>query len=181
MPSEWTEELQELKARLEKFAIDLASFNYKLQGYIKDFSPESSAMFPEICDLGFLFREFGDQAKDLSTTANVWEEKLSTVLCLGCVAKTMQTGEEETIKGELASGTPKVEQQPKLPKRGTPEHAQLCNYYGIEPQNAYLFAPHFVAFSELLTKLAEEGKPIPPGIVGKYEKFGMRYRRKKVD
>lgn len=179
MTSEWTDELQELYRAVQQLQLKYASFNYKMQGYAKNFSQDEVSQFPEICDLGFLYRELGDLFKELSTTSNAWEAKLSNILCLGMMYQQVKdpTKAPENIRGTLATGTPKILTQPKFPKKDTPEFLMLMKHMGVPLENANLFSPSFKTFEEHLTKLAEEGKPMPPGIVGKYEVNTMLYRR----
>lgn len=181
MTSEWIDELKELHRAVEQLQLRYAAFNYKMQGYAKNFSQDNVAQFPEMCDLGFLYRELGDLFKELSTTSNAWEAKLSNILCLGMMYQQLKDPEKapENVRGSLATATPKILTQPKFPKKDTPEFLELMKAMGVPLENAHLFSPSFKTFEEYLTKLAEDGKPMPPGIVGKYEVNTMFYRRTK--
>lgn len=181
--SEWNTELQELHDKLSRLNVEFLSFCYKFQAKVKSFSPDEPEDFPEICDIGFQFREFADLADNVKKTGNAWEKKLSAVLCMGMMARCINAGEDVVVPvhGLLASGSAKFQVQPKLPKRDTPEFYALAEYFGISADSAKYFDPHFTELTELLTTLAEQGKPMPPGIDSKYSSYGMSYRRKKID
>lgn len=77
-----------------------------------------------------------------------------------CVAWT-QKGDYEPIRTGLCTGSPDSKPTVKTPKAGTPEYAEFCKHFGIDPASP--FRPHWPS---MLAKISEDmaaGKPIPPG------------------
>ena len=75
-----------------------------------------------------------------------------------------------------------MKMRPRLPKKGTPEYAQLCGFFGLDDAaiDAGLFSPHYVHLSEYLTVLAGQGAQIPDGLLGQSPEPNVIYRRRKA-
>lgn len=180
--TEFITKLQEFEERVKVLMRDMATMNYAMEQHVADFTIESKDRFPQMVDVGFLYREIGDALQDIKASANAWEEKLSEIM--GCavsayVLKNPMKADSDKVCGTLANGFLQIKIQPKFGKKDSPEHKILAAHFGIAPENAHLFTPHFVQVSEKLTADAEKGLPPLPGLIGQYKKFGMKYVRKK--
>ncbi len=87
----------------------------------------------------------------------------------------------ERIEGELATGTPDVTLQAKLPKQGTDEFYQLLDFLKIPRGMAgnSCFKLSWGGMAELVTQLAEDGRPLPPGVEKSWPLYSTTFRRRK--
>ena len=135
----------------------------------------------ELTDIGYLLREISKFFDNARKDYNSVRELIELNLCKALVENTMQDPEtEQLFRGVLASATPKVKQQPQLPKRGTEEYNQLCKWVGVpqEEIDKEYVTFHFPTLTEIMTKNAENGLPNPPGILGVIPKFSCTFRKR---
>jgi len=131
----------------------------------REFMP--TAMPETLADMAICLREISRLADDVRKESNSLREQMERIACARWVqAHLNDPGNADPIRGELAIGTPDVKQMVSLPRRDTPEYQQLMGYLGVPAQllKADLVRPHWPGFTDYVTKLAEEGKPLPPGI-----------------
>jgi hypothetical protein len=125
----------------------------------------------DLTDIGFLLRECEKFFDDARKEVKAKKEMISRMLALKITKRfTEDPNTELRSRGELAIATPDVAIRPKLPKAGTIEYEQLLTFLGVPPEVICegTLTIHFKRMSEMLTKMAEEGKNPPPGLVGTY-------------
>ena len=135
-----------------------------------------------LVDVGFLLREMQRHLDEMRKDAKAREELIGRILCLQSI-RAMQGGEAVSLKGQLATGSPKLGYSPQLPELGTPDYDDLMAFLKV-PKEAYgnkLVVPHWKHVQELLNELAEQGKDSPPGVKQKPEYKTIFTRRKKRD
>lgn len=136
----------------------------------------------EMCDVGYLLRESEKLSDELRKETKAKKDLVGKVLALRVI---MQHEHDPTTdlkaEGELATGVPDVKMRPKLPKHGTEQYDALMRFFGVPDEFARTGALsiHFVHMSELLTRLAEEGRQTPPGITDTFPEHTMTFRKKK--
>tara|TARA_R110000824_G_scaffold69355_3_gene178837 strand:+ start:2325 stop:2867 length:543 start_codon:yes stop_codon:yes gene_type:complete len=135
----------------------------------------------ELTDIGFLLRESEKFFDDARKEVKAKKEMISKMLALKIMKRYTEDPDTEDLRsrGTLATATPDVAIRPKLPKAGTPEYEQLLNWLGepIETINGGTLNIHFNRMSQMLTRMAEEGKNPPPGLVGTYTDNTCVFRR----
>lgn len=135
----------------------------------------------ERCDLGYLAKQTSEKLDAARKELDGLGRKIAT--CIAVMATKAALTDptlELKVQGEIATGIPNVHQRPKLPQRGTPEYATLLEFLGVPASvietNVLDFS--FSQMTELLTARAAEGKPLPPGLVGSFPEYSVRYRKK---
>lgn len=138
----------------------------------------------ELTDIGYLLRETATFFDNARKECNSVRELIELVLCKTMIEKSMGEPETEQIfRGSLASASPKVKQQPQLPKRGSEEYHKLCEWAGVpsdEIKKEYI-SFHFPTLTTIMTQNAEQGLPNPPGILGVIPKFSCTFRKRNGD
>ena len=150
------------------------------------FKDDRYALPPEeLTDIGFLFREIGTTLDAARKEYKKQGETIELLLCKNSVDAALQAGFEDSIarltyKRVLASCKPDIQVQPKIPKRGSPEYAELCRWAGVpeeEISKGYVTF-HFPTLTKMLTENAEKGLPNPPGINDVIPKYCVTFRRR---
>jgi len=134
----------------------------------------------ELCDVGFLLRESERWLDDARKEVKAKKELISRILSVKITRRCIEDDSSELrARGELATATPDVKIRPKLPKAGTDEYGQLLTWLGVPAETIGdgLLSVHFKRMSEMLTRMAEEGKQPPPGLVGTYTDSNCVFRR----
>jgi len=125
---------------------------------------QNNQTMENITDQILCLREIAKLAEDLRKEATKLQQTAERVICILWV--TQKCG--EPIQGEYATGTPDVKQAASLPKRSRePEkYAKLMKHIGISDEqiDSGLLSLHWPSFTEYLSTLIAEGKPLPPGI-----------------
>lgn len=133
-----------------------------------------------LCDLGFLFREIANISEELRKEASAKQELAGMVLAQRVTtAHVNDPTIDPTVRGELATGMPRLKQEGSVPKYGTPEYVSFCRFLGL-PEEAIrrgIFTLSYQRTAELLTELAEQGKNPPSGIAKTYNKFSTTFTR----
>lgn len=139
----------------------------------------------EAVDVGFLLREIAACADDLKKEVNHVKELLERVICIKWIANSLNdVSKAGPIHGELATGSPDVKQAAVLPRqKDDPEgYDAFIKRIGVmgAARKFALVRPHWPTVIEYLSRLAEQGKPLPPGInVDKaYPVYRVTFRRK---
>lgn len=73
--------------------------------------------------------------------------------------------DDEPIRTEHCTATVKCKLQPAMPKKDSPEMAELMQWLGIT-QNAETVRVHWPSLCDLVTKCVEEGKALPACVSG---------------
>ena len=130
---------------------------------------------PEILvDLGFLCREMGKVSDDLRKECEAKKDLIGRMVALSVAQQDLDSpGADQTVRGELASGTPDVSQQAAIPKFGTPEYGALCAFLGLtgDAVQKGIVGFSFTRLSQMVTEMASQGRNPPPGVLKTYPKF----------
>lgn len=130
-------------------------------------------------DLGFLCREIENQFDESRKEVKARHEKISRHIATLLVNEMLSGADDVIVRGLYASGTPDVGVAPTVPRRATQEYMDLCEHFGIDPElaKAGVIVWHYPQLAEYCTKLAQEGKKMPPGIDGNVTKLKTIFRR----
>lgn len=138
---------------------------------------------PDLTDIGWMLRQIHES---LDESRKEVKSRLSMVEMQICAYHThrvlMGKTKEASTWGNFASAEPNVGQQPKLPKRGTPEYVEFMSYLKIPEELIAGDQPplslSWEGMCEFISKRAEEGNPLPPGIEKTYPVFRATFRRR---
>lgn len=123
----------------------------------------------EQADYAYAFREIYRLADDLRKEAQLNKDLSEKIACLLWV----KDGTGESIRTEHCTCTPKVRMSAKIPKKShDPEdYANLMRFlqipesvWNIPDEDFEVVRIHWPGFIEYVSKLLEEGKPLPPGV-----------------
>ena len=174
--SETTEKIEKYKdsvSHAHHYAVEVC---YRLRPALQDDTLSES----ELCDVGFMLRECEKLLDEARKEVKSKKEMISKMLAVKITKSYMEDPSREMrAKGTMATATPDVNIRPKLPKAGTPEYVTLLAWLGV-PDSAIeggTLSIHFNRMSEMLTRMAEEGKNPPPGLVGTYTDANCVFRR----
>jgi len=126
-----------------------------------------------------------DLRKELDGVAVIFEQ----VCCIRYTQKYINAPNAvEPIRTTLTTATPQVSMRAKIPKlRDDPkQYFALMKYLGISEENAKteIFRVHWPSLNARLSALAEEGKPLPPGLSpdDTYPAYAVKVRpRRNID
>jgi len=135
----------------------------------------------ELVDLGYLCREISKVCDDLRKEANAKMDLISKTLVYKYADNIVNDpASEDTIRGKLATASPDVKNEPRIPKKGTPEFAELCRFFGISDEaissGAVTF--HWKHLSNYITDCQKAGKN-PPEALDFKTVFIANYRKKR--
>lgn len=137
-------------------------------GKIETVAKSSDLSQGDRADLAYLMREIAALCDDCRKEAKTKRELLDRIICL-VWTKQCEDDPDETsrsIKGEIATATPRIRLSFKPPHPRDPEYVTLLSYFGIDDHVIAdgALRPHWPSMTAYLSKLMEEGKPLPPGI-----------------
>ncbi len=137
----------------------------------------------DLVDMGYLCREIEKFMEELRKEIKFRKELCGKVISLAIAKQNLNDPGKvvERIEGELATGTPDVKLQAKLPNRGTEEFHKLLEFLDIpkEMAESKCFKLSWNGMTDLVTQLAEEGKPLPPGVEKSWPIYTTTFRRRK--
>lgn len=164
--------------KMEKCYKQLYAFAIQIREEVEQLSLEDAV------DLGFLLREIAACADDLKKEVNHVKELLERVICMKWIANSLNDlSKAGPIHGELAIGIPDVKQAATLPRqKDDPEgYDAFIKRIGVmgAARKFGLVRPHWPTVIEYLSRLAEQGKPLPPGIstTKTYPVYRVTFRR----
>jgi hypothetical protein len=134
----------------------------------------------DLADAGYLLRESERWLDEARKEVKAKKETIGRILAVLITRRVMEDPDEEPrARGELCTATPDVAIRPKLPKAGTEEYSDLMRWLGVpvETVEGGVLNVHFNRMSEMLTRMAEEGKTPHPGLVGTYTDTSCVFRR----
>lgn len=138
----------------------------------------------ELADIGYLLRETSKFYDTLRKRLNDGRALIELQIGRSLVEKSLTEEATDTlVRGVLATARADVKHQPNLPKRNSEEYRALCEWAKIprETIEQGYITFHFPTLTELLTKLAEDGQPIPKGILGVIPRFSCTFRKRNGD
>jgi len=137
---------------------------YEQLAHVRDEAKNGRCSMEELVNLVHVSREISKLANDLRKEADGIVHILEQIVCVVHLTQ----GQGKPIRASLATGSPSMKLSVKLPhrERNPEEFEALMNYFGIELSSLTDKAvrPHWPAICEIVSVLAEEGKPLPPGI-----------------
>lgn len=136
---------------------------------------------PGLVDAGFLMREIENHCDDLRKEAKAKKNLVEMVIAKRAITDSVNEAGVGNIDGRLATGTPDVKQEPKMPKKGTAEYVALCQYFGLSEKaiRAGVMSPHYLRLGEWATEATKNGEPLPDGLLETRPKFTVAFRRKR--
>ena len=108
-------------------------------------------------------RYLDELRKEMNAVGDLCEK-----VCCAIFTKDALNSTETSIRASLATGTPKLRMQAKIPKRSDEpkKFYALMKHFGIDPKTADLdvMRIHWPSMRDSLSTTLAEGKPLPPGI-----------------
>lgn len=118
---------------------------------------DSSGDAEELCDAVYALRETSALLDDARKETDKLKELFEKLCCLSWLAT-----DGSPIRTDYCTGSPDVRQAPITPRPDTPEYAEMCKHFGIDPTSP--FRPHWPTMVERVTEDARQGRPLPPGV-----------------
>jgi hypothetical protein len=143
-----------------------------LYGLLSELRDEMKAGKYDLCDMVnfiYVMREIARLADDLRKEANGIGQMFENVACALYVKQNQNSPDKaDPIRAALATGTPKLTLGAKLPheKRDPEKYIALMTHFGIGPEalEKRVVKAYWPGICEQISQLAEQGKPLPPGI-----------------
>ena len=159
----------------------------KLNGEISE-SVKTCTDLKELADYAHAMHEAAQMLEGMEKKARQQRALAEQLACVIWVTQ-CPDGEPHNIKTEYVTATPRVTMIASVPKRSTQpeEFAKLMDYMGIPRHlwegegDAEVVRCHWPGLVTWLSRLAEEGKPLPEGIdISKtYPQYALTLRRRK--
>ena len=138
----------------------------------------------ELTDYAYALRDASKLLEDSAKDARKAQKRASDITCILWVQHSAADASfPDKIKTEHCTGTPQVKFAGRVPRPGTPEYDELLAFMGM-PEGLIksgVMRTHWPSFVDYLTRLAEEGKPLPPGVDPEttYPVYELRLRKGK--
>lgn len=137
----------------------------------------------ELVDYAYAFRDASKLLEDCAKEARKAQKRAADIACVLWVQASATSEQDDTVKTEYCSGTPQVKFAGRVPRPGTSEYDELLRYLGMPDDlvNSGVMRTHWPSFVDYLTRRAEEGKPLPPGVNPEttYPVYELRLRKVK--
>ncbi len=165
---------------LEKFYKELHewyhNFYARLIPLLEDI--DKNKLVPEeLADVGFFCRKIEELSKEIKIEAEAKKDKIGDFLSQKQYKKLLQGDlDDPSIRGEYAIAIPKVSKSVGIPKAGSPEFSELCDFLDIpdEARNAVSFS--YKRLGEWVSEKAAEGKEVP-NFAKVYVKYSCTFRK----
>ena len=138
----------------------------------KEYSPETLA------DIGFFCREGEILLDDWRKNAKAFKELISRKLSRTILQDPKNLDPEtayDMVHGEYASAQANVSVFAELPKQGTAEYDILLKFFNVQGDFIKL---DWMALKREVTRRAEAGEQLPPGLGKQFPEYTAIYRRK---
>jgi hypothetical protein len=150
----------------------------ELHAIVETHRPESIS---NLVDLGYLLRERARLAEQERKEIEACLREVSKTICIKLVTRGLNNPDDldMTARGELATATSRVKQEPIVPKAGTEEYDALTRSLGIvDPLR--LSRIHWPSFVEYVTSTLEQGGNLPEGIQESevFTSYDVTYRKR---
>lgn len=151
-------------------------------------TPPEDAENADLVDMAFLMRKAALLAEDLRKELRGAKEFLERLICLRWLADAEGLNDihvDMSIRGKLATGTPRIKTTASLPlQEKDPEaYRTFMKRIGVFGQaiKRGLVRPHWPSLTDYFSDLIAQGKPLPPGIDPKktYSTYQVVMREKK--
>ena len=111
----------------------------------------------EYCtDVAFTMYELNKLINDIGVEIRKTQELAETLVCRTWISQT----NDEPIRTEHCTATPDLKLQPAVPKKGTPELAELLDWLGVK-ENHDAVRIHWPTLCDIVTKRMTEGGSLP--------------------
>lgn len=133
-----------------------------------------------LVDRAYFLRELRDLSDDIRKECDRTHNIMCQAACmLWATENVNEPHNAKPIHGEIATGTPTVKTMASLPKPGNKAFIELMDWLGIKSEKGLgACRPHWPSMVELVTKEAEAGRPLPPGMEKTYTKYSVILKRR---
>lgn len=168
------------KDRLELLKEEAIAFYSSSREIIMSIVGEARNMkLEDLADSGFLLREIEKRFEEIRKDVKVVREAVDKALCIRVTFAAAENPDLETIKGELASATPKMCKCCQPPREGTPEYESMMNYFGIDTSASQGVAKlSFTELEKFVTLAEEDGRKLPDFFPDTFNKYTVAYRKR---
>ena len=135
----------------------------------------------ELCDIGFLCRELITQFEEIRKDIQAVKVLVDKIACITVMKETLSNPtDNDTIHGELSSGTPHYRKTVTLPKKDTKEYYNMMKYFGVTDKGIEegVVKISWNRISKYTTELVELGKPVPEFLPVIHDDYTIIHRRK---
>lgn len=172
--------MKESIQRLYKIVKDAQEEMYMAQEELKKWLGSVNDL-EEYADAAYALREIHRLATDIRSMAYQAQTLAERI---GCVIA-VKDEKLDAIKTPWVHATPDIKMMASLPRKNTPEFVSLMQHLGVPAELSEgpqpVIAVNWNGFTEHLSQLMSQGKPLPPGINAEKTypvyKFNMRKRR----
>jgi len=178
--------------KLNKFRLDMVRLKMTIQGLLDEVTEmimsESYSRQDQV-DLGWIFRELENLCDDMRKDSKARKMNIGKLLAFRLVSETLAEEEDELhvtedsgrAEGVYATGTATMSMKSPLPKPPTEEYTNLCRFLGVDEDwiESGIVGFRFQNLGKLVTRLTEEGQPLPPGISKTFPEYSMTFRTRK--
>lgn len=137
-----------------------------------------------LCDFGFFCREMSKIFDELRKEANARQDLCGQIIAYRLIQASINDPSlKMKVKGQFSSGTPDVKMQAALPVKFTDDYYKITDYLKVPRDVAAsgVLRLDWKQVTEFITKLMNEGKPVPEGFGKQYPVYVTTYRRTKGD
>jgi len=168
--------------RAEELHDELKIFLDKVYNYLSETedSVKTTMTMPDRVDTGFFMREMEKLLEEIRKDVKARKELCGSIVAMSIAKDALNNPEkwEEFVEGRFAKALPHIKSLPKIPKRGTPEYEELCEWLKVDKELEPFISMRWSTLCDLCTELAEEGKKLPPGIRHAYTEYTTIFRRR---
>ena len=158
-----------------------AALYQKMKGILEEVSKCNDLV--ELTDYTYAFRDASKLLEDSAKDARKAQKRASDIACMLWVQQSTNGAYLDNIPTEFCTGTPQVKMAGRVPRPDTAEYNELLRFLGMPEDlvNSGIMRTHWPSFVDYVTRLSEEGKPLPPGVDPKttYPIYELRLRKTK--
>lgn len=155
----------------------LSEWKERHDRFIKDLHNEVS--LEELADMAFALKKISEIFDEIEKKTRNTYELAERLLCMMWA----QNGDSDPIRTPYCTITPRIRMAAQIPKKGTPEYAELMKALGIneELQTSDAVRPHWPGLVDFVTELLTQGRPLPAGVDPHktYPVYGVTIRQRK--
>lgn len=119
----------------------------------------------DLADAGYICREIGRLCDEIRKEAAARESLAGAILSAIYTQETLNNPSvSDVIRGNICRAKVDMVMEASLPAEGTPEYEQFLDHIGLPESLRKICKPSWKKLSQMITELASEGKPLPPGI-----------------
>lgn len=116
------------------------------------------ATSPKYCaDVAFAMAELDKMIKDMGVQVRKTRELAEAA----AIVVWMHSDDDGPIRTDHCTASPRLKLQPAMPKKDSPELAELFEWMGMPEESRSLVRVHWPSLCDAVTACIENGKPIP--------------------